>query len=826
LALRICKQNAAVIIRKQSSTTVFEIFEVHPSNESVMSIHGKLVRSYPGPAIEVPNTIAEDAGFIEEISSFLEQMDPKDLQDSRAGAVRADSGVNAERDSVNPHHISQLFAGILRGMGKAIEPRRVVKRIANEVLWDKTFEPWRRSPHWLIVRVAIQTSLSSVEDYKHFMLFFQTHLLRICLAEPSFSSELLFSMRVKTARRLYKIQDTVPQFVIAAVRLVADQTEVVLQSRWTEIHSDIPALNPLDLGTGNGEDTAHSLPKLRAYLSRTLQCPSSNQNQTSFVPPNFPRLCNIQDFKSFDNGLLSSAFTVHKHVTLFDFEASVHEYLTEWTDNNCHSESAYAVIASCIEQYTSAALSYYSDVADRSIMILTIMTLWVSLDRLVTRLYPLLLDYSPEISENIVEPLLLRSSENIEQANIIQTYLRSRHADAVAIRRSSFFLDQVTDESLSVRYFRQSSTLQKLKQEIEQDAEWKRERKLEEMRQKNREYAQLVERAERLNHEIFRPEHGRSRHSLECERCRLTCEARKMRIDVYEWPLPRDQLKAEAVVFELVCPHPIKAWRSTTYGILRDLGGSYPETVAQPYCTLASYDATAQWSTQPRGPTHRITIAPWDRSFNASKELPATDSIVCADNGLEFKLFDLNRKAWAAGVYSSISFANYVTFTLPNDSPYKHLTYALNQTGHTSNKVLADQSECPSTLSLHEHYAFGTLRSGPLLQWMNIARGLEEDVFTFSCEEIYLLHTQAAWQIGPLSQDSQLRDWHSDLTNPQYSRLLVKQSRRALNRFKSNWLEAISVRTLGRSIRIVVVLVVLIDCFSNACSTFAGINGR
>jgi hypothetical protein len=172
-----------------------------------------------------------------------------------------------------------------------------------------------------------------------------------------------------------------------------------------------------------------------------------------------------------------------------------------------------------------------------------------------------------------------------------------------------------------------------------------------------------------------------------------------------------------------------------------------------------------------------------------------------------------------------MSFAKYGTFTLPNSSSYVHLRYALEGTMHTSNQVLADQSDCPKDLSLHEHYAFGTLRSGPLLQWMNIVRGLEENALTLSREEVDLLHTQAAWQIGPLSQNDD-RNWHLELDNPEYSRLLVTQALRVLNQLKGNWLEATSVRTISMSLNNIDTQIKLIKIDSHAGYPSARINKR
>ncbi|KAI9441024.1 hypothetical protein H4582DRAFT_1515907 [Lactarius indigo] len=40
----------------------------------------------------------------------------------------------------------------------------------------------------------------------------------------------------------------------------------------------------------------------------------------------------------------------------------------------------------------------------------------------------------------------------------------------------------------------------------------------------------------------------------------------------------------------------------------------------------------------------------------------------------------------------------------------------------TSNEVIAGQADCPPELTPHEYLAFSGLRSGPRLQWLNVAR--------------------------------------------------------------------------------------------------------
>ncbi|KAG8707112.1 hypothetical protein FRC09_002025 [Ceratobasidium sp. 395] len=796
LALYIHEQNAAVLVRKAVADTTFEIFEAQAPNASVMSAPGKLVRHFPGPAIQVPNSVSEDAGFIREISHFLSRMNADILEDAKPKTTKAGSTVTEERDSAHPHYISQLFTGILRGFGGEVEPRRVVKRIADEVLWNKTYLPWRRSPIWLIIRVALQTS---VNDYKSFMAYFHARLLDLGCSEEHFPDGLLSTMRSKMARRLLKIQDFVQDHVIKAAESANEKTEKVLQDRWATVQASVPQFQPLDLDLYRA--LGHSLPNSRAYLAKVLEGRSGRGTASTFSPNHHPRLTGRLDFSLFANGALSTAFKDNKHLALFDFENAVHNHLSTWVDNNLARQTSCPTVFSCFEQYISLALDHYTyDVADRSIMILTVMELWVALDRLAISQHNILLDYSPEISVDIVEPLLLRSSLHLERARMVQDHLRRRHAQSQVAGHGSVFTAKPSHNSLSVRVFKQSSSLQALKRSIEQEAGRQRQAKVDELHRLNAEHTRLMQSIAHRSCETYEDRRGYQRHSKWCGKCAIERQASNMQIQVYEWPLPSNSVDAEATVFELECPEALNIWRSATYKILRDLASPGPKGRDEPHCTLSGYGGLSQWSSSLRSSNYRITIASSTKSFlrshYSSAKIPTSESEVCVNNGLTFKLFDTDKYTWAAGPFPQASFVRYGTFTLPTNSSYRYLQFSLEATTHTSNQILADQSDCPKDLSLHEHYAFGTLRSGPRLQWMNMVRGLEENVLTYSREEVNLLHTQAAWQIGPLSADNQLRDWHLELCNPEYGCLLVDQAMRVLNRVRANWLEATSVQII------------------------------
>jgi hypothetical protein len=71
IALYIHAQNAAIVIRKEEHSTRFEIFEVQTPTTDVMACSGKLLRTFPGPAIDVPAAHAADDGFLGHVSNIF-----------------------------------------------------------------------------------------------------------------------------------------------------------------------------------------------------------------------------------------------------------------------------------------------------------------------------------------------------------------------------------------------------------------------------------------------------------------------------------------------------------------------------------------------------------------------------------------------------------------------------------------------------------------------------------------------------------------------------------------------------------------------------------
>jgi hypothetical protein len=807
--IHIRAQNAALVVRRPPSDFVqFEVFEVSPLISAVTRNEGKLLCSYPGPAIQVPMDIFMDKCFLRELSSFLIQMDVDHLDpypsvdhvDSDPRVDRIDSTPKiSEEESVHPRYISELLVGILRAYGQPAPVDRITKRIGDEVVGVN--KPWRRSPLWLVIRVSLQTSLRASNLYKPFILFFHAYLLRTCVRRD-FPSELLYTMRVKMARRLSKLGSAASHHVIQFARDIANETEALLSKRWITFQTVESIGPPMQLNTLDFVGDTHiPLRKTNDYLTEILHSATRGFSQRVFTPARGLRVCDVHDFTQLGNGLLKKAIAEHRYIAMADFELCVERNLELWATTCTNNSDALDVVAACIEQYFADAKGRYEeDAENNSIMILTIMDLWVVLDTLAVQECPLLKQYSPEIPSDFLHGLLLRRSSALKRALRIEEYLSRRHNEAVYV--GSIFSNDIDDSSFALKYFSTSENLQRLHDDICTRARRNPVVKRAELIALNEASKPLSREAKDLEHEmnmnVFRIE----THSLSCRKCQLEDRAKMLRIPILEWSLLHSTVHTQLAAFELSPPRAFAAWRDITYLILHDIGLNPPPASSEPQkgpeVFLDSFSGVHGLGVKRRR-YDRVTIGSStmlfsDRTDSNVVGIPAEEPSAFVDNGLSFKLFDRTRQSWVVASFSESSSTKLCTPPVPT-SPYHHLHRFISSTEHTPNEIIGAQADCPSEINIHEFIAFSGLRTGPRLQWFNIARELASPFLSFRREEVHTLITQAAWQLGPLSNG--VREWHVDLGVSSFGHALLRELESLLGKIPANWQEEVTIRTIG-----------------------------
>ncbi|KAG1750324.1 uncharacterized protein EDB91DRAFT_1234945 [Suillus paluster] len=552
LVYMIRAQNAAVLMRKLKSETIFESFEISPDPTAVMSAKGKLICSYPGPAITVPDTIIHNATFPAELANFLTRMD-RDVLDAAATREKAGSTVAEERDTAHPRYITELLTGILRGLGSVADVPRIRKRIGDDVLWDSAKLPWRRSPLWLVIRVALQTTLERCAlgrtTYKSFILFSMARLTTLSL-DCDLPNDTLHFMSAKIARRLFKLGSSASPELSQMVCTVTSDVRSILEGRWgyvQDAQQASPRWAPETLQVLR--DTHISLNTSREYICQALQNQHSSFQPTSFNP-SYRLRGTIDDFLDADASFLVAAHAAEPSLSLIDFETVVRSGIDGWV-----ARVSFQNIDSACVSIEAALDAYKENPENLSIMLLTLFELWVAMDKTVIRQIPLLTEYPPEIPLALWEHLLIRQSSALD---------RLKH-------HLSAFSSTDDDKSFAARYFYQSYKLRDLKLSIEADAQEEREKKLTELRILN-------ENAANSSHLYGVNSRGWEYHASYCPKCGL---------EIHEWPLPQP------------CPAAFDAWRSMTFHVLI--------SPTPPFMKLPQYDALQKY--RQCHPRQRLTLA-------------------------------------------------------------------------------------------------------------------------------------------------------------------------------------------------------------------------
>ncbi|KAG2129503.1 uncharacterized protein EDB93DRAFT_118250 [Suillus bovinus] len=794
-------QNAAVVMRKLESETIFESFEVSPDPTAVMGTKGKLICSYPGPAITVPDMNINDATFPAELANFLVHMD-QDVLDAAATRTKANSTVLEERETTHPRYITELLTGILRGLGSIADVPRIRKRIGDDVLWDSAKLPWRRSPLWLVIRVALQTTLERSTlgrtTYKSFMLFFMARLTTLAL-DHNMSNDILHFISAKIARRLFKLGSSASPELSQMVTVVTKDVRSVLEERWGSVENAqraSPLWAPETLQIL--QDTHLSLNTSRQYIRQALQNQHSSPQTTSFNPSHHTR-GTINNFLDTKASFLIAAHAAEPSLALADFETSISSGIDDWVARIPlrSIDSACISIEACASAYSSRALkAYKGNPENLSIMLLTLFELWVAMDRIVVGQIPLLAEYSPEIPLTLWECLLIRKASALDRLKKLQTYLKARHCQASSRLSALSFTND--DKSFAAQYFYQSSGLQSLKVHIEADGQKQREKKLTELQTLNKRYSDLGMRVESLDHKYtVDPRSGSQSHKKKCcQKCHVEKEMKSMKIHVHEWPLPEREQEAIAVVFELACPVAFDMWRSMTFHVFVDICTPEKISSTHPFMALPKYDVLRQYRTCHA--KQRLTLAsdakPFSKCHYSNTHIPASDTKVCVNNGLRFRPFDTTTGAWVTNALLRCDVTKMCTFILPK-GPYSGLQQYLAGTSHTSNEVIANQADCHKDVTIHEFIAFGTLRSGPRLQWMNILRELRGRTLNLRREEVHLLLAQAISQVGPFSSDDSLV-WHEELNSVPFLGAILGELEDLVTGVEGNWLEGVTISTI------------------------------
>ncbi|KAG9308685.1 hypothetical protein JVU11DRAFT_11642 [Chiua virens] len=423
---------------------------------------------------------------------------------------------------------------------------------------------------------------------------------------------------------------------------------------------------------------------------------------------------------------------------------------------------------------SSASIPYVDNPEYRSIMVLTALELWVALDKMIVEEIPILTEYSPEIPIWLLESLLLCKQMNLHRLSRVYQYLSARYSRSRA--GLSVLSDEFTPDSFAVRFYDSSPALQQFKIVFEEASIW--------------EVAQGGELAEG-----------------EARRLALT-----LRNGVSKSLLSLPPLCAKVIMFELHCPLPLRIWRSCIGHLLYrfDHARIQPfliEHGSKPHDLLLDIPELRPFLVQ-----HLRQESPTYSQFHPAYLHPqGLESHRGTRLGYAFRwiLPRYEYSRWhGIGDGPLSQYTTYYNFFADGSSCKVHtveqrkaslkpLAAYIANTTHTSNEILAAQTDCPREFILDEFIALGHLRSGSSLQWVNILRELRGRTLSFRSHEVHLLLAQAVCQVGPLDLDTGEWTWHQELQNPTFCNTFLKELESLFLDVAASSLDHVMMRTIS-----------------------------
>ncbi|KAI0188207.1 hypothetical protein EV127DRAFT_513230 [Xylaria flabelliformis] len=802
IPLYVREQNAGVLIGRHDHSIFFEVFEVSPTNEATMTTKGRLQRSFPGASVILSESNLQQGRFRETIAHTLTDMSRHPVEAMQPKAKKAGNTLHEDRDSNHPGMASELLIGFLRSIGQAVESPVIAKNIRDDVLWDHARSPWRRSPSWLIVRVALQLGFSRESTpteadtvYKEAILFILSYVLTLATRQ-SLSSEVLYSMSAKLARRLLKMGQAVSDKVLLYVREAVKSAHAKLSEQWSVVQKqDAPVIALAELSNLDFVSDCHvAIPALDDHI-RWMGVRQQAQFPAAFQP-----ISTLMIFSSHVLPQLPPQFTNESKndaiANLEAFEEWVALYCQQWIQDDrltpCNE------LSSLIAAYHDLALPYYSKNPEAlSAMLLTISELWVACDMAAVNLCPLLSQYDPGIPCDVLQNLLLPFASQMKRLHRVEQYLVHRSSSA-KFPPTSLYYDLDTPESFPVRYFEISEELEKTYQRIIEDAQMKKQRKLDELHDLKMKYNNLMACYNGLECEyesvLVDPinDYSEPQHKSSCAKCGYADEAANLRIDIHEWPLPQSNTKAKSVVFELRIPPFFQSWRQATFYVLRNVIGMQYSVKSSARC----YYGLASDPHLPSGPSNSSHIGLLSEEKpqvvthrRAQQVSTATESSVCLNNGLNYRYFDSKVNQFIKLFEPTRKILEMCTYNLPSRSQslQKYLFRPANlPNGPGSNVALANQSETPIHMSVEEARDLALLPLGHHIQLYNILVQFAAPSLDFRKDETAIFILQCLYQSGPPG-DTPLRASHAIIDNEGFAFSMLENVTTAWNRVKENW---------------------------------------
>lgn len=429
---------------------------------------------------------------------------------------------------LQPALITELLSIILEANGVRKNPLLLRKHVRDDVCWKNADRPWRRSPTWLILRVAIQSILTKSlgpelgrSYYKLFVAIFVANILSDLTLRMS-PDPIAFT-RNKLGRRIAKLNEDVknssPQarsilqsllgrferFLLTTLQNANRQIETAWSDFKRMTKKPVPRLSQtVDYGS-----LRLSLPNSGSDLDQIIR----EWQSRSFSPR--------ENARSRSQVASSTKFSmfIEKYLTLANFEGHIRAQSNAVADAaEPYSDLAQSCImlSSQMREYIDLAVdSYESDPVQKSQLILICFEIWVQLDRQATIVYPTLLEYHTGFSVEALEILVLPYIEDMKRLQIVEHYISYRNERC---DNATNILGSPRRGCFAERYFECTPQLQSVLTSIESWASEQRAKRAADWQEKSAQYETYSTEIAGLSciYAVDNDDFGRLTHSPRC----------------------------------------------------------------------------------------------------------------------------------------------------------------------------------------------------------------------------------------------------------------------------------------------------------------------
>ncbi|KAF2009480.1 hypothetical protein BU24DRAFT_473639 [Aaosphaeria arxii CBS 175.79] len=803
--LEINTQNAAVIAIRCEDGVRFELMELSPNNEAVMKTKGRLTRVFPALAAKVASVDMQDPAIVSSLARTMSTLAVQKAPGMQPRVSKNGYTVEEDRDTSKPDMVTDWLFHLLTAMGNTAKTDQITKNTRDDVLWSDCRSPWRRSPLWLLVRVSLHLLFSRALPatdppdglYKGFMIHMLLQLLKMATSNPScMENESIHTISAKLCRRLRKFellnQDQYFQpHWLAEVSNIVQNAHKLLENCWRNTEApaqprldnkNLPELQP-------DKDLDIDIPDLDLFLSQVASR-QGNASCSSFDPTSMYPTYLADDLPS-----LSYYPGEQRHFRLAALEMWVEHHLSSWLALHIQETNTCGKLRQLMKSYFPHASAVYKEVPiNLSIMYLTILEL----------IHPMLKHYDHELVLDECECLVLPLKSQMRRLADVEQYAISRRTAATR-KAISVFRDFGHPMSFGVAYYDSSPSLKDTHARIERDASARQEQKYQELERVQREHKALMDRYNDPQtqcdyyDEVYDYYHNykRKAHSKYCAKCDLPNQARNKSIEIYEWPLSPEPLKAKATVFELQVPQEYSDWRDTSIFVITNVLGFRDKGSGKPRYqgTLDNHHGLSQILTSDY---HKRRIVPLSevKSHTTTHRRNKTgvqylkNHDVCLKNALKYEYFDTELGVCNARVQSSQSIPKKCGYSMPNRSKsLQRFMYKppSGRDGPFPNEIMANLVDCPSHFSIDEFKAFAALPLGHKTVYYSILTQLAMPAVDFAKAEVQSLILQIIHQTGPPKDDHVERASHHILVEGQFGLAMLAQLQSAIERSSENW---------------------------------------